>query len=37
MSSSIRLWGWQNRPLERLYALVLFDAIRVKMRDEAWQ
>lgn len=25
---------WQNRPLEALYALVFFDAIRVKMRDE---
>ena len=23
-----------NRPLERLYALVFFDAIRVKVRDE---
>jgi putative transposase len=25
---------WQNRPLERLYPLVFFDAIRVKVRDE---
>src|SRR5829696_1989612 len=25
---------WQNRPLEALYALIFFDAIRVKMRDE---
>ena len=25
---------WQNRPLEALYALVFFDAIRVKIRDE---
>src|SRR5215216_805963 len=25
---------WQNRPLEALYALVLFDAIRMKVRDE---
>jgi putative transposase len=25
---------WQNRPLEALYPLVFFDAIRVKMRDE---
>lgn len=25
---------WQNRPLDALYALVFFDAIRVKMRDE---
>jgi putative transposase len=25
---------WQNRPLEPLYALVFFDAIRVKVRDE---
>lgn len=26
--------AWQNRPLEALYALVFFDAIRVKVRDE---
>jgi putative transposase len=25
---------WQNRPLETLYPLVFFDAIRVKIRDE---
>ncbi len=25
---------WQNRPLEALYALVFFDALRVKVRDE---
>lgn len=25
---------WQNRPLEQLYPLVFFDAIRVKVRDE---
>jgi hypothetical protein len=25
---------WQNRPLDALYALVLFDALRVKIRDE---
>ncbi|MAW79366.1 MAG: IS256 family transposase [Parvularcula sp.] len=25
---------WQNRPLEACYALVFFDAIRVKIRDE---
>src|SRR5208282_1861225 len=25
---------WQGRPLEPLYALVFFDAIRVKVRDE---
>jgi putative transposase len=25
---------WQNRPLETLYALVFFDAIRIKVRDE---
>jgi putative transposase len=25
---------WQNRPLEAMYALVFFDAIRIKMRDE---
>ena len=26
--------AWQNRPLEPLYALVFFDALRVKVRDE---
>lgn len=25
---------WQTRPLEALYAIVFFDALRVKMRDE---
>ena len=25
---------WQQRPLERLYPVVLFDCLRVKMRDE---
>ena len=25
---------WQKRPLDRIYPLVFFDAIRVKMRDE---
>jgi transposase-like protein len=25
---------WQNRPLEPLYPLVFFDALRVKVRDE---
>lgn len=25
---------WQNRPLESLYAVVFFDALRVKIRDE---
>ena len=25
---------WQNRPLESLYPLIFFDAIRVKVRDE---
>lgn len=25
---------WQNRPLEALYPLVFFDAIRIKVRDE---
>jgi putative transposase len=25
---------WQNRPLETLYPLIFFDAIRVKVRDE---
>src|SRR5512135_3613615 len=26
--------AWQDRPLEPLYALVFFDALRVKVRDE---
>lgn len=26
--------AWQNRPLEALYPLVFFDAIRIKVRDE---
>jgi putative transposase len=26
--------GWQNRPLETIYPLVIFDALRVKIRDE---
>ena len=25
---------WQSRPLDALYAIVFFDALRVKMRDE---
>jgi putative transposase len=25
---------WQNRPLEALYPLIFFDAIRIKVRDE---
>jgi putative transposase len=25
---------WQNRPLDRLYPIVFFDALRVKIRDE---
>lgn len=25
---------WQNRPLERLYPVVFFDALRIKIRDE---
>jgi putative transposase len=27
--------AWQSRPLERMYPVVLFDALRVKIRDEA--
>jgi putative transposase len=27
--------AWQNRPLERVYPVVLFDALRVTIRDEA--
>jgi putative transposase len=26
--------AWQNRPLEALYPIVFFDALRVKVRDE---
>ena len=26
--------AWQNRPLETVYAIVYFDALRVKIRDE---
>ena len=26
--------AWQNRPLEPVYAVVFFDALRVKIRDE---
>ena len=26
--------AWQNRPLESVYAVVFFDALRVKIRDE---
>ena len=26
--------AWQNRPLEPVYAIVYFDALRVKIRDE---
>ena len=25
---------WQSRPLEQVYAIVYFDALRVKIRDE---
>ena len=25
---------WQTRPLESIYAIVYFDAVRVKIRDE---
>jgi putative transposase len=25
---------WQNRPLEKMYPVVFFDALRVKIRDE---
>ena len=26
--------SWQQRPLDQVYQLILFDAIRVKIRDE---
>ena len=29
--------AWQNRPLESTYAIVYFDALRVKIRDEGQQ
>jgi|EndMetStandDraft_5_1072996.scaffolds.fasta_scaffold135450_1 transposase-like protein len=29
------LTAWQSRPLEAMYPVVFFDALRVKMRDEA--
>jgi transposase-like protein len=25
---------WQNRPLEKMYPVVFFDALRVKIRDQ---
>jgi hypothetical protein len=28
--------AWQARPLESSYAIVFFDALRVKIRDEGW-
>ena len=28
------LAAWQSRPLESVYAIVYFDAVRVKIRDE---
>jgi len=28
--------AWQARPLEPVYPLVFFDALRVKVRDEGW-
>ena len=27
--------AWQQRPLERMYPVIFFDALRVKIRDEA--
>ena len=27
---------WQNRPLDPLYPVIFFDALRVKIRDEGW-
>src|SRR5215469_15502123 len=27
---------WQNRPLDAVYPIVFFDALRVKIRDEGW-
>lgn len=28
--------AWQQRPLEPMYPVIFFDALRVKIRDEAW-
>jgi transposase-like protein len=30
------VWEWQNQPPDPVYPVVFFDALRVKMRDEAW-
>jgi transposase-like protein len=32
--SRVLLTAWQARPLDRVYAVVFFDALRVKIRDE---
>jgi putative transposase len=32
---SAEITAWQNRPLEPMYPVVFFDALRVKIRDEA--
>jgi putative transposase len=29
-----RVGEWQNRPLEPVYAIVFFDCLRIKIRDE---
>lgn len=29
--------AWQNRPLERMYPVVFFDALRVKIRSDGLQ
>jgi putative transposase len=26
--------NWQNRPLDRVYPVIFFDALRIKVRDE---
>ncbi len=35
MRSSAEVTAWQARPLEPMYPVVFFDALRVKIRDEA--
>jgi putative transposase len=31
---SAEIAAWQARPLERVYPVIFFDALRVKIRDE---
>jgi putative transposase len=29
----LEIWEWQNRPLDTVYPVIFFDALRVKIRD----